>query len=89
MRDEEKAKGQLIKELQKMRGMVAGLEELKLKYNQVDKRLKQSYKKLQKIIEGTANIITKVVETRDTYSTGHQQRVSKLAMAIAQEMKLS
>ena len=71
-----------------MCGKVAGLEELKLKYNQVDKRLKQSYKKLQKIIEGTANIITKVVETRDTYSTGHQQRVSKLAMAIAQEMKL-
>jgi HD-GYP domain-containing protein (c-di-GMP phosphodiesterase class II) len=89
MKDEEKAKGQLIKELQKMRGMVVGLEELKLKYNQVDKRLKQSYKKLQKIIEGTANTITKVVETRDPYSTGHQQRVSKLAMAIAQEMKLS
>ena len=65
MRDEEKAKGQLIKELQKMRGMVAGLEELKLKYNQVDKKLKQSYKKLQKIIEGTANTIIKVVETRD------------------------
>jgi putative nucleotidyltransferase with HDIG domain len=30
----------------------------------------------------------KVVETRDPYSIGHQQRVSKLAMAIAQEMKL-
>jgi len=71
-----------------MCGKVAGLEELKLKYNQVDKRLKQSYKKLQKIIEGTANIITKVVETRDPYSTGHQQRVSKLATIIAREMKL-
>jgi putative nucleotidyltransferase with HDIG domain len=30
----------------------------------------------------------KVVETRDPYSIGHQQRVSKLATAIAQEMKL-
>jgi len=88
MRDEEKTKVQLIKEMQKMREKVAGLEEVKLKYNQVDKRLKQSYKKLQKIIEGTANIITKVVETRDPYSIGHQQRVSKLATAIAREMKL-
>ncbi len=88
MRDEEKAKEQLVKELQKMREKVAGLEEVKLKYNQVDKKLKQSYKKLQKIIEGTANIITKVVETRDPYSIGHQQRVSKLATAIAQEIRL-
>jgi len=88
MKDEEKAKGQLIKELQKMREKVVGLEEVKFKYNQVDIKLKQTYKKLQKFIEGTANIITKVVETRDPYSTGHQQRVSQLATAIAQEMKL-
>ena len=88
MRDEEKTKDQLVKEMQKMREKVAGLEEIKLKYNQVDKKLKQAHEKLQKIIEGTANIITKVVETRDPYSTGHQQRVSKLATAIAQEMKL-
>ncbi len=88
MRDEEKAKDQLIKELQKMREKVAGLEEVKFQYNQVDKKLKQAYERLQKFIEGTANIITKVVETRDPYSIGHQQRVSKLATAIAQEMKL-
>ena len=88
MRDEEKAKDQLIKELQKMREKVAGLEEVKLEYNQVDKELKQTYKKLQKTIESTAYIIMKVVETRDPYSIGHQQKVSKLATAIAQEMKL-
>ena len=88
MRDEEKTKDQLIKEMQKMREKVAGLEEVKLECNQVDKKLKQSYKKLQKIIEGTAHIITKVVELRDPYSIGHQQRVSKLATAIAQEMEL-
>ena len=88
MKDEEKAKSQLIIELQKMREKVAGLEEVKFKYNQVDIKLKQTYKKLQKFIEGTANIITEVVETRDPYSIGHQQRVSQLAAAIAQEMKL-
>jgi len=88
MKDEEKAKEQLIKELQKMREKVTGLEEVKLEYNQMDKELKQIYKKLQKFIEGTAYIIMKVVETRDPYSIGRQQRVSKLATAIAQEMKL-
>ena len=89
MRDEEKTKGQLIKEMQKMREKIAGLEEVKLEYNQVDKKLKQTYKKLQKFIEGIAYIIMKVVETRDPYSIGRQQRVSKLAIAIAREMKLS
>jgi len=88
MRDEEKTKDQLVKEIQKMREKVAGLEEVKLEYNQVDKKFKQTNKKLQKFIEGTAYIIMKVVETRDPYSIGHQQRVSKLATAIAQEMKL-
>ncbi len=88
MKDEEKTKDQLVKEMQKIREKVAGLEEIKLKYNQVDRRLKQTYKKLQKFIEGTAHIIMKVVETRDPYSIGHQQKVSKLATAIAREMKL-
>jgi len=71
-----------------MREKVADLEEVKLKYNQVDKKFKQISKRLQKIIGGTAHIIIKVVELRDFYSTGHQQRVSKLATAIAQKMKL-
>jgi len=89
MKDEDKAKDQLIKELQKMHEKVTELEKAKVLCNQLEKELKQAYKKLQKIIEGIANIITKVVETRDPYSTGHQQRVSKLARAIGREMKLS
>ena len=88
MKDEDKAKDQLLKELQKMHEKVTELEKAKVMCNQLEKELKQTYKKLQKIIESTANIITKVVETRDPYSTGHQQRVSKLATVIAREMKL-
>lgn len=55
---------------------------------QVEKELQQSYKKLQKIIEGTINTIVKIVETKDPYTAGHQLKVSKLATSIAQEMKL-
>jgi len=53
-----------------------------------EKTKDQIIKEMHKIIEGTANIITKVVELRDPYSIGHQQRVSKLATAIAREMEL-
>ncbi|MGB6370895.1 MAG: HD domain-containing phosphohydrolase [Atribacterota bacterium] len=88
MRYEEKTKDQLIKEMQEMQKKITELEKVKVDYNQLEEKLKQSYKKLQKIMEGTANVITKVVEIRDPYSTGHQPKVSKLATAIAQEMKL-
>jgi len=88
MKDEEKTKDQLIKEMQEMQKKITELEKVKVDYNQLEEKLKQSYKKLQKIMEGTANVITQVVEIRDPYSTGHQPRVSKLATAIAQEMKI-
>jgi len=88
MMEKEKTKDLLIEELQEMREKIAELEKVKIECNQLEKELQQSYKRLQKFIEGTAHIITKVVETRDPYSIGHQQRVSKLATAIAKEMKL-
>jgi len=53
-----------------------------------EQKLRQSYQKLQKTIEGAINTIAKIVETKDPYTSGHQQRVSKLAETIAQEMKL-
>ena len=88
MKNEEKTRDQLTEELQKMREKINELEKEKVMCNQLEKELKQSDKRLQKIIEDIADIITKVIELRDPYSIGHLQRVSKLAMAIAQEMKL-
>jgi len=55
---------------------------------ELDLKLKQSYQKLEKTMEGTINTIAKIVETRDPYTAGHQLNVSKLTTAIAQEMKL-
>ena len=52
-------------------------------------KLQQSYKKLQKTMEGTINVIAKIIEAKDPYTAGHQQKVSKLATSIAWEMKLS
>ena len=54
-----------------------------------EEELGQSLKKLQKAIERTINIVMAIVEARDPYTAGHQQRVAKLACAIAQEMGFS
>ena len=88
MKNIEKKKDQLVEELQEMREKIAGLEKVKVKCNQLEKELKQSYKKLKIFMESIAYIITEIVEIRDPYLIGHHQRVSKLVTAIAQEMKL-
>jgi len=88
MKNIEEKKDQLVEELQEMHKKVAELEKIVVKDNRLEKELQQSDEKLQKLIEGIAYIITEIVEIRDPYLRGHHQRVSKLATAIAQEMKL-
>ena len=55
---------------------------------QVEKQIKQGYKKLQSTMEATINTISKIIEARDPYTAGHQNAVSQFTVAIAQEMKL-
>ncbi len=50
--------------------------------------LKRSYEKVKKSMISTVNAMSKVIELRDPYTAGHQQRVAKLAYAIAKEMGL-
>jgi len=50
--------------------------------------LQQSYERLQKTIEGISLAIAKIVEARDPYTAGHQNRVAQLSVAIAREMGL-
>jgi len=56
---------------------------------QAEQKVEEGYKKLQKTMEATINTISKIIETRDPYTAGHQNKVSKLATAIAQEIQLS
>jgi putative two-component system response regulator len=44
---------------------------------------------LEKMLEATISTITLMAETRDPYTSGHQQRVADLACAIAKHMGLS
>jgi len=58
------------------------------KRKQTEERLRQSYQKLEKMVDNTVNALVKIVEIRDPYTSGHQKRVSELAFAIAWELGL-
>jgi PAS domain S-box-containing protein len=50
---------------------------------------KQSVERMRKALKATVQSISKTVEMKDPYTSGHQQRVSDLARSIATEMGLS
>jgi len=54
-----------------------------------EEELQQNYEKLRKSMESTILAMSKIMEVRDAYTAGHQQRVAKLACKIAEEMGLS
>ncbi len=54
----------------------------------IENNLKISYLQLKKTLEGTINTLAAIVETKDPYTSGHQKRVSRLAVAISNELGL-
>lgn len=50
---------------------------------------KEAQKKLKNIVYAIIEAISKIMDTRDPYTAGHQKRVTQLAFAISREMKLS
>jgi PAS domain S-box-containing protein len=59
------------------------------RHKQAEDELAKSYAALRKTLDGSIKSIAKMVETKDPYTAGHQQRVAELARAIAAEMNLS
>ncbi len=53
-----------------------------------EEKLLKSYESIRKTLNDAINTMVKIVEMRDPYTAGHQQRVANLAIAIAREMKL-
>ncbi len=53
-----------------------------------EESLLKSYQSLKKTLNDAINTMVKIVEMRDPYTAGHQQKVADLATAIAQELKL-
>jgi len=54
-----------------------------------EESLAKSYEALRRTLDGSIKSIAKMVEMKDPYTAGHQQRVAELASAIAGEMGLS
>lgn len=52
-----------------------------------EEKYRELYDKQRKTLTGIIEAMAIVVETRDPFTAGHQQRVSELAGAIAREMK--
>jgi PAS domain S-box-containing protein/putative nucleotidyltransferase with HDIG domain len=53
-----------------------------------EEKLLKGYESVKKTLDDAINTMVKIVELRDPYTAGHQQRVADLATAIAREMKL-
>jgi PAS domain S-box-containing protein/putative nucleotidyltransferase with HDIG domain len=58
-------------------------------YRQAEEKIQQNIKQLEKSMEGTIKTMSLVVETRDPYTAGHQDKVARLAAAIAKKLNLS
>jgi PAS domain S-box-containing protein/putative nucleotidyltransferase with HDIG domain len=56
---------------------------------QAVEHLKESFERLRRSLESTVSALASAFEVRDPYTAGHQQRVTDLACAIAEEMGLS
>ncbi|MBN2441622.1 MAG: response regulator [Spirochaetales bacterium] len=78
-----------IKELILRLKRVLRVRKILVDYEDVATQLKKSFRKLKKVLEQTVNALISVVEIRDPYTAGHQQRVSLLACKIAGHMNLS
>jgi putative nucleotidyltransferase with HDIG domain len=66
-----------------------GALEMRSQHEQAESERKESFEKLKKALNGTVFALTEVLQRRDPYTAGHQQRVAQLACAIAQELGLT
>ena len=57
-------------------------------YEAAREEVRMSYKRLENIIDGVVITLAETVATKDPYTAGHQERVAKLATAIAIDLGL-
>lgn len=50
--------------------------------------LKEAYKRLHAALYGTITAVSRAIEVRDPYTAGHERRVARIAVAIAERMGL-
>jgi PAS domain S-box-containing protein len=78
----------LSKTTGKMKGVIEYVRDITYRV-EAEKTIEESFKNLQKALNGTVKALANTVETKDPYTASHQRRVVQLACAIAQEMEQS
>jgi putative nucleotidyltransferase with HDIG domain len=69
------------------RTLLASLRDI-TERQRMQRELQQSLENLKEVMHGTIKAMALTVETRDPYTSGHQQRVADLVRAIAREIGL-
>ncbi len=69
----------------KIEGVIEHVKDISKRMH-AEASLKRSILKLRGMLDGGISAIAKLVEKRDPYTSGHQQRVTELAVAIAKAM---
>jgi len=54
-----------------------------------EEELQQSYQRLKKTMDAAIDTMSKIIEAKDPYTSGHQHRVCQLAVPLARELGLS
>jgi putative two-component system response regulator len=64
------------------------LEELQLLNKSLDDQVKKAYKNIQTHYEETVRSLVAAIDAKDSYTKGHQERMSKFAVLLGREMKI-
>lgn len=64
------------------------MEKISNALDRAEEKLRESHERLQKNLDAVIKTLARVVETRDPYTSGHQEKVARLAESIALEMGL-
>ncbi len=79
----------VVTELAEIFGMMMmKVESREFRLSTMVEDLKVSHEKLEGLFRGSVFALASAIEKRDPYTAGHQQRVAKIAVAIAEEMNL-
>ena len=69
-------------------GALAAVQDI-TERREASNRLEQSVQKLERSLDGTIQAMTRMVDSRDSYTVKHQRRVAQLGCAIAREMRFT
>ena len=81
-------KADLVMENRRLDELVKKQNAELMELNKSLEELQVSYEKTRMILEGTVLAMSRIVESRDPYTAGHEQQVAKIACVISEKMLL-